>query len=135
MEEIEEKFLKIGAKVLNEYFTHGRSVEVTIGRSKTDGAFEVDVDVHPVTFFGEDEMDEVKYRATRADLPEEGKKQLDDMWEKEQEIKKREEVLDRLYQEKITIKQASMILNLPKKEVQRLVDDHKLVISKKEEEI
>lgn len=134
MKTIEERMMQIGAKALNEYFTHGKSVEVRIERSKTFGAFQVDVDVHPVTFFNENEMDEVKYRATRAELSEEGKKQLDDMWEKEREIKKRKEVLDRLYRDEITMKVASRLLNISKKEVQRLVDDYKLMISIKEKE-
>ena len=87
MKTIEERIMEVGAKVMDEALLHNTKVTVEIiERSEND--FFVYVDVHPVTVFRNGEREELEYRARRVELPEEGKKQLDEVWKLQQEDKK-----------------------------------------------
>ena len=97
MKTIEERIMEVGAKVLDEMLLHNTHVLVTIEKDSyiNGNDFFVYVDVHPVTVFRDDEMEELKYRIRRVGLSEEGKKQLDRMWHLKKEMKEDEEEVSR----------------------------------------
>jgi len=79
--ELDEKLLKVGAKVIDELLLHNTTVEVKLIKSELLDCHTIYVGVHLVTGFCDSERARLHYRAQRVELPEEGKKQLDELQE------------------------------------------------------
>jgi len=77
---LDDKLLRIGAKVVDELLLHNTSVEVKLIKSKgLEGQYTIQVDAHLVSGFSVREKATLQYRARRVELSEEGKRQLDMM--------------------------------------------------------
>lgn len=88
MKTIEERIMEVGAKVLDEMLLHNTDVVVALRADALHDDISVRVDVHPVTIFRTDEIEELKYRAQREGLPKGDREQIDRIWEMNKELDK-----------------------------------------------
>ena len=81
-EEIDEKLLRIGAKVVDELLLHETPIETHLKINVVfSDIYTIFVDAHSVCGFVKEDLGKIRYRAQRANLPPEGQKQLDKLEE------------------------------------------------------